>query len=426
MIYKIKNTFLKQLFNLSKWALLSQGLLVLSYVVTTHYYTPQAFGIKAAFTSVILLLTNFSLGKLELAIPAVKDETTAIHLTLNALIFLVVTTVLTTLACLFLWAVDYQHPFWLVIRPYWFLLPLFLVCLSIYYLFNYWMIRLEAFEVLGQRQGVRVIYKLGIESIGILFGGRAIFLLGGLLIGSIGGIGAFSKRLLQHVPIARFRALFLKKTLHENRLAYQNYPIYIVPTDFLHRLSSDLPIYALTMYASVDYLGYYNVAFTLVSMVGSVVIEPFFQLYLAHFSKAYQTSPNAAWKYFVKNLKQILFLGLIISLGMSILGKGMLLFFLGEKWRISGEWLQPLGFLFAATFLHNFGFHTLNVIGQQRAQLIYALLRFFVLALGIFFFLENSFTLITTFVLGSLALSLGFVLYATKNLRFAEEKNRLC
>jgi O-antigen/teichoic acid export membrane protein len=198
-----------------------------------------------------------------------------------------------------------------------------------------------------------------------------------------------------------------------------------VPTDFLHRLSSDLPIYALTVYTSVEYLGYYNVAMTLVSMVGSVVIEPFFQLYLAHFSKAYQTSQDDAWHYFLQSLKKILFLGLIVSLGMSILGKITLLFFLGEKWRVSGELLNALGFLFAATFLHNFGFHTLNVIGQQRAQLIYAILRFFILGVGVFFFLENIFTLITTFVLGSLVLSLGFVLYTTKILSIAKEKNRL-
>jgi O-antigen/teichoic acid export membrane protein len=461
---KSKIPFLNQLLGLSKWALLAQGLLVLSYGVTTHWYTPQAFGIKAAITSVVLLLTNFSLGKLELAIPAVKDEATAIRLTLNALFFLVATTILTILGCLILCAIDYQNAFWLIIRPYWVLLPIFLVCLSIYYLLNYWMIRLEAFDVLGQRQGARAIYKLAIESVGILFGGQAIFLLGGLLVGSIGGIGAFLKRLLEYVPIARFRAQnqfwildfgFRTETTHSSHVlseirnpkseikrslyffkdaknttkrfgfAGSDYSFYIVPTDFLHRLSSDLPIYALTAYTSVEYLGYYNVAMTLVSMVGSVVIEPFFQLYLSHFSKAYQTSQDAAWHYFLQSLKKIFFFGLIVSLGMSILGKITLLFFLGEKWRVSGELLNVLGFLFAVTFLHNFGFHTLNVIGQQRAQLIYAILRFFILGVGVFFFLENIFTLITTFVLGSLALSLGFVLYTTKILSIAKEKNRL-
>lgn len=139
---------------------------------------------------------------------------------------------------------------------------------------------------------------------------------------------------------------FDKATMIEKAREYLNFPIYSLPSEFINRLTNQLPVFMLSTFAGAGVVGLYSLCVRMlglpISLIGGAVSSVFQQKATESFniSGSFETIFSSTFK--VLTVISILPIIIILCFGPTIFA-----FAFGESWRSAGDIARVLIFLYA-------------------------------------------------------------------------------
>ncbi len=179
-----KNSFVRSVLVLGGGTAGSQAILILSVPLLTRLYSIEAFGALAVFMAFLSTISVVSSLRYELAIPIAEDEEEAVHVVVLAFLVALVISALTLLVVALFRTPIASAVNVPALANYLWLLPLSLLLLSTYQIFNYWAIRVKAFRAIARTKLTQSVSSMAIQIGGTAFGPLA------LILGNVVGQGA--------------------------------------------------------------------------------------------------------------------------------------------------------------------------------------------------------------------------------------------
>ena len=342
---------------------LGQAITVLASPILTRLYAPEDFGVLAVYSSVLGILSVIASWRYELAIPLPEKDEDAVNLVALSLGIVVLMSLLVGLGA---WLLGNQVVRWLNapgLQPYLWLLPVGILLVGSYQVFNYWAVRKQAFGAIARtklHQGVGA--ALTQIAGGFVKSGPV-----GLVVGQIAG---------QSAGIITLALLFRKQKLTNlciNSVKYMarryvSFPKLSTLPAFVNAVGLQLPIIALNAFYGSVVTGWFSLAQKIfgvpLSIISHSASQVLFGQAASHRRLRYEMEPL-----FWKTIRQQALLCLPLALLIPLTPVLFPIIF-GYSWRESGIyaaiWLPSLIANFIASPTGGF----LDVLERQDLFLV--------------------------------------------------------
>ncbi len=339
---KVKKTsFANDVLKLVSGSVFAQGLTILASPLLTRLYYPEAFGTFTLFTSISSIIGAIACLRYELAIMLPESDEEAANLLGASLCFVVLVSIL---SIPIIWL---GRPIILdllkapQLAGYLWLVPLMVFLSGVFLALNYWNSRTKHF---GRLSIARVFQSITTTSTQ-LGSGYIGYGNGGSLIGaSIAGFTMSSLAL--GGQIWRDDSHLLRQSINWRAMKqgirrYSKFPLYDTWASLLNITSWQLPALLLSTFFGASVVGYYALAFRLMSLpmnfIGRSIGQVFFQR--ASVAKSNGKLAEVVEETFSHLVKVSMFPILILTLT----GQDIFVLAFGEQWRESGTYVQILG-----------------------------------------------------------------------------------
>ena len=370
-------SFLGDTMKLVSGTTIAQLLVVLASPLLTRFFSPEAFGLLAIFTSLTGILAIIVCMRFELAIVLPESNEEASNILALSLIIAVIFSILIAPIIYFFgstlsnWlnAPNLNSSMWLV--P----LVVFFGGLGMGHpALNYWATRTRSFKQMSITRiiGVTmtVITQLGFGFTGIV---SATSFVGASVAGSV-----LSPLVLAAIVWKKDKNLFLQsvkwKQIFSSVKRYRKFPLYGTWSAFLNNISWQLPVLLLSSFFSTTIVGYYSLGFRILqlpmNLVGNAISQVFFQ-------RAAEAKAQGTLTQLVEELFQLLVnISLLPILILTIISRDLFIIVFGPDWAEAGLYLQILS-VWAFFWFISGPFSTLfAVLERQELQLKWNILTF--------------------------------------------------
>ncbi len=368
-----RGTFARSVALIAGGTALGQAAVVLVSPILTRLYTPEDFGLLAAFVSVFSILVTMNSLRYELAIPLADTPARTTNLIVLVLLLVIGTTLL--FGVVFgLFGEDFAR---LInapgLHPYLGLLLLSLLGAGFYQGLSYWGIRQNAISLLArtkfaQNFGMAVTQLvLGLAGLGV----------GGLLLGH--AVGQFMGTLTLTRMAWRENRDHLREITSDSLLdtakRYRRFPLYASWSGALNIASIQLPALLLISLYGAEVAGWFSLGQRVIGLPMALVGTAVGQVYLSRASQLAREKPDELATFFSKTARRLFWLALLPITVLALIGPPVFGFVFGENWRTAGEFLQLMAPMFLMQFVVSSLSQTIFVVERQDLQLIYDVIR---------------------------------------------------
>lgn len=151
------------------------------------------------------------------------------------------------------------------------------------------------------------------------------------------------------ITLTKYDDLGLKyfdwETIKAKVKEHKSFPIYSLPSEFINRLTNQLPVFMLSAYAGPAVVGVYNLCVRMLGLPIQLIGGAISQVFQQKATEDYNTTGNFN-EVFVKTFKTLSFIALPGLLIIVLFGPKLFGFAFGEEWRESGVFAQILIFMF--------------------------------------------------------------------------------
>jgi lipopolysaccharide exporter len=326
--------------------LITQALSIAITPIITRLYSPEDFGLFALFGAIVSPIAIFAnLGyNTAIVVPDEEDEANKIFV-LNVILTLIFSSIL-LLFLVFFNKVIFDRFNLSVLQDLVFLIPIAVIIHGLYSSVRYLNIRNEKYWNLSIAKIFRFLSdNITTLSFGFLNLGSGVVLIVAGLIGGTVSLLTLSRTIISHIKsLSEHISL---QTLLVTAKKYSNFPKYLIINDFVSRISSQMPIYIISLFYSDKILGFYALSLRLLSVpmnfLGNSIGEVFFQ--------------NAAEdKHNIPSILRSLFKYLVLLgvPGFSIImifGEDIFILLFGQEWSDAGKMSQILSLSLFSKFI---------------------------------------------------------------------------
>lgn len=346
-----KQFLFKSFFILASGTFLSQVVQILAYPFITRFFTPEDFGVKAFFLTIIAIGVSFSTGKYEEAVPIPKTDEEAVDVIGLSLILSIVSAIFFAIfffffkSYLFTYQAEYDFLIYVV------MVPMGIIAISLVNTLIQWSMRKGEYRVMSKVKIIQASAKSIFELGGGYFGLGGIILIFGALIGMCGGVVTYSFFFLKQLKDLKikFQESLKKKRLKKVIKRFINFPKYSVAAGLFNKLNNHLPILYFSKYSTIAVLGHYSIAVILVAIPYAIFIESILKIFYTGFAERIKIDPLSAKILFLKNLLLSTGVSFILAIGFYFFGKPFILFAFGGQWKLAGEMLPYYCWILIAT-----------------------------------------------------------------------------
>lgn len=380
----IHNDFIHSVSVLMSGTAISQFAIVLVTPILTRLYGPEAFGLYALFTAFLYTISTISSLHYEAAIPMPKSKKDAMNLMSIALLVLGVTVTLLTIGMMIIKQPMISALFGLEQLPlFWFLLPVSILGLGMYQIFQLWSLRVEAYKSIAKSRVymnmTQVIAQLSLGLIagtgGLLSGGDAI----GRVSGSVGLAYLNRKELIRHK--GQISWWYMKKMMAR----YRKFPLISSWSSVFHQLSTHMPTLFIAGLIGVKAAGWYMIAVRILSLPDALIGFNVKQVYIAKGAKLLQRSFTDFVTLFFHTVKQLLLVATILFSVAFFAAPPLFPFLLGEAWAEAGIYVQCMCLLYFCLLITGPITANFYLLELFHVQIIAEITRFSILALGMLY-----------------------------------------
>jgi len=354
--------------------IMAQAIPILLQPFFRRYFSPHDFGVYSVYSSLIGILLVISSFRYEQAIVLPKRNRDASVLVTSSILFSFVFSFLLFIAIILFrkWIggvlnLDDSDGFIL------YLIPIGVFLLSVFQVFNVWLIRQKKFVKISVNKLVRRIVEGGAQSAAAL-----IHYPKGLVLGDVAGqVGNAVTSAYQsvrcgyspkHFSIARSRELLIR---------YSDFPRYSLAPALCSTIGFLLPVVLINRFYLPEQAGFFDLAKLILSVPMALIATSISSVVLQKASESYRLGRS-----FVDELKPLTAIVFVISVAevllIALAGKDIFRVFFGKIWETSGIISQLLVWPFALNFITSSFtslFVALNKIRWQSIwQVVYFLL----------------------------------------------------
>lgn len=377
-----RNNFLRNILLIASGTAFAQGLSILVTPIVTRIYSPEDFGVLASFNSVMSIV--IILGSLDYhrAIPLAKDDEKVINLISLSCLILSMFTIFITLFIIFfgdnlLFLVNLDN-----LIPY----KYFIVCgFSFTVMYNIF------FQVSLSNRSYKIITQTTVSQsvfsnlIKIFFG---FFKSGplGLILSSIIGrsFGAFSltRPLFARKDIFK---LINFKSISEVFSRYRNFPMFLMPSNYVYTLGNDLPILIIAGVFGSSVVGLFGFAVTLINIPISLVGMSVSHVFFAEAANLGKSNPVKIKEMSKQLIMKLALIGIVPLITLLFFGPQLFSIVFGKDWYDSGVYAQALSFMVYSHFMILPIGRLLEIFEKQKISLIFNLFRLLFVVVGFYF-----------------------------------------
>ncbi len=313
---------------------------IISTPILTHYFTPDAFGIFAVFSSITGIISIIACMRYELAIMLPKSDDDAINIFALCLLIAFFISVF-LLPIFWFFQSEIISLFNLPdLGSYILLIPFMILVNGFFTALYNWHTRTQNFKLLAGARVTNAVMTNGSQLASAFMG---FLTAGGLIIGTI--LGTFSSTLVLFVQMWRTDKAALKSSVRWNAIIlglkrYRNFPIYDSFSAFINNLSWQLPVLMLAAFFSPAIVGFYSlglmVLFFPMNLIGGALSQNFLQ-------KAAEVKDQGTLGHLVEQVFEILVIvGLYPIFVLTLVGANIVMVIFGPNWGEAGVYLQIL------------------------------------------------------------------------------------
>lgn len=327
--------------------LIAQAIPILLQPFLRRYFEPDEFGFYSVYVSIIGILLVISSFRYEQTIVLPKDDDDAVSLVnISILISIGFNLLVLSLVLIFssqllnLLSLPYSRRYIL------YLIPAGTFLLSIFQVFNFWLIRKKRFKAIS----INKLSRRSVEGIG-----QSIFAVvkqpGGLIFGDIigqaaNGIVSGYQSFKSGYSLAKISSTDFRGLLKR----YIDFPRYSLLPALMSTVCFMLPVVFINRYYSAEYAGYFDLTKLILSVPLALIASSFSSVVLNKTSECYRE--NKSYFKEIKPLVGIVVLISILEIAIILLWSETLFSFVfGEKWSVSGTLAKVLVFPFALNFI---------------------------------------------------------------------------
>jgi len=328
---KLSSDFIKHIFTVFSGNVIAQAIPFLCEPILTRIYTPEDFAVLSVYLSVANLFSIIATARYEMAIMLPKEDRKAMNvLGLSLIISLIVSVlsfiivwVFNTSICKILNNEDVSN--------YLYLVPLSVLSVSWYQVFNYWNSRKKRFRNVAISKSVESITKVTanialsfLKSLGLVLGQITGYLTSVVVL-----CFSFFRRDRHQLTIIN------KQEMKEMAITYQDFPKVNSVQAFGDVLKQSGEIFLLSCYYLKEQVGLYSrtlrLLFSPSVIIGSAVAQVFYQ----KASETYHKTGDIR-KLSIKVLIALACISLPFYTVVFFWGEDLFAWFLGENYRIAG------------------------------------------------------------------------------------------
>ncbi len=394
LFQKVKNpsVFLRNIISVFTASTITQFIPLITAPILTRIYTPSDYGILGMLMSITGLFGVFStMGYSNAIIIAETEEETnkVVGLCLKNLLLITILSLLVIIVFGDLIANSFK------IKNYGtllYLVPISLILSGIATIFGLLATRYQYYKMISTNRVISaIISALTSIIIGLIYKSLV-----GLIIGFI----------ISQIISSIVLLIFLKKThkiptlfefikLQTNLVAtnFNNFPKFVLPSDFINSFSNLIPVFVLSSYAVLPQVavGFYNMSNRIlglpIGLISNSIGDVFKQRAASDFNEFGSCRPI-----FIKTFKALLASSILPFAILIIYGADIFALAFGEKWRGAGEYSQILGIMFFFRFTVSPLTYVFYIANKQKLDflihLLFIILGFSSLYIGIKIF-EN-------------------------------------
>ncbi|WP_176507367.1 oligosaccharide flippase family protein [Pseudomonas urethralis] len=398
-IYSKFNTgFVRAVVLVAGGAFVSQGLIVAVTPLLTRLFSPESFGVLAAFTSALTIMISLASLKFELAIPQVKVERQAFEVAVLSFYILGVLAVISIVLLVGLWLLvpdSFQDYYWLA--------PPGLLFGGAFQIATYIAIRNKDFKGLTsaniQRSVVQSILQVaaGLASLG----GFAL-VIGYVVSQAAAGLRIISRAFEGRRAPSRLRLVALVKK-------YKNFPLLAAPAAMLNAAALNVSPFVIIYTFGMHEAGLFALAQRAMGVPMAFLGTAIANVYLSEIPRVVEASRPDAANFYKRSLRNLTIAGLpVVILAAVVLYLTVDMIF-GAEWSEASGIMILLVPMFLGQFVVSPLSQTLNVIQRQDVQLKWDFARLIVPSSGLVITAVSG----ASFAMSMLAFSvLMFVMYA--------------
>jgi O-antigen/teichoic acid export membrane protein len=344
----IKGEFAKNALTLITGTSIAQAIPMLFYPVLGRIFSPVQFGVLATLTSIYTILAVIATGNYENTILIASTKKDAANIV--GLILLLSSSFL-IISFIVLQIYSNQISIWFnepSLKKWLFVCPISAFALIIYYCYNEWCVRNKYFVKLSLNKitnsGATTLSKLLFGFVKVVSNGLVI----GDLIGRLISAGACVFRALQKDRREFFQMSF--KQMRHLAKRFVGFPKFSLPAQIFNTIGVSLPVLFIGAYFNSTEVGYYAMAMNILGVPISIISLTIKDVFRQRANEEYLKT-GSCLNIFKRLLKVLILSGSLGSIILIFILPGVFSLFLGEKWRIAGEYSQILLPMMAIDFV---------------------------------------------------------------------------
>ncbi len=387
-----KQFVIKSFFILASGTFLSQVIQIIAYPFITRFFTPEDFGLKTFFLTVVAIAMGFSTGKYEEAVSIPKTDEEAVDLiglsTLLSILSAILFSIFFFLFKDFFFDNQTKYDFLIYV----FLVPLAIITTSLINCMVQWSMRKGEYVVMSKVKVIQNFSKSFFELGGGFLRLGGIILIIGALIGTSGGVVTyiyFFQKQLKELGI-RFKNSLQKDRLRKVLKRFINFPKYSIAANLFDRLNNHFPILFFSKYSTISVLGHYSIVVLLISIPTGIFMESILKIFYTEFAESIKVEPLKAKGLFLKNLLFSTIVSFIIAFGFFIFGKPFILFAFGRQWEVASEMLPYFSWIIIASNWFVISLYIFTLLEHNKWILGLNFIKFIGIGLGFFLVKEMA------------------------------------
>lgn len=382
-----KQFFFKSFLILASGTLIAQLIQIISYPFLTRFFTPSDFGIKAFFTTVLVLTTSFATGKYEEAIPIPKSDQNAINVVSLSIILSIFIGIMIGGFFLFFGNTLFGEKEGYSFGVYVVGIPIGIIAISIINTLSQWAIRKKDFKIMSKVRIIQSSVKTFFELVGGWFGFSGIILIYGVLIGMSGGFMTYIYYFMNQTRKLELQLekSFNRETLKDTAVRFFSFPKFSIISGLINRLNNHLPILFLTIISTMEVVGHYSIAVLLVSVPNVILLESILKIFHSEIATKIRDDATQAINLFLKNVFLITGVSILLILGFFFLGKPFLLFAFGDQWNLAGDFLPYYSLALIGVTWFYISLYVFTLLEKQKIFLYLNCIKLIFLLFGFYY-----------------------------------------
>lgn len=376
-----RGSFARNVAVLAGGTALGQAISVLASPILTRLYTPDDFGVLAVYSSLLTVLSVVASWRYELAIPLPERDEEAVNLVALSLGIVVL------MSCgvgIGTWLLGNQIVQWVnapTLRFYLWLIPIGVLLVGSYQVFNYWAVRRQAFEAIAKTRFNQGAAATLTQIAGGFVRDGPMGLIVGQIVGQCAGLVALA-RLIRSVGKAGLETIgWINLKRIANR--YRKFPCLSSFSGLMNSAGLQIPTLLLASLYGAQVAGWFALAQRVVGTPMSFVGQAIAQVYMGTGSRLVHRDVRALRSLFLKTAARLVLIGGIPLGILAIVGPALFTRIFGSNWENTGYYVQILCMASLAQFVIVPLSQTVNILERQDWQLKWDIFRLLLVSLSI-------------------------------------------